>query len=386
MDIMLCRLELFHETIAAFKTTGVLLLRLFEGTIAPLEYGYGGDPEIYPFVPLLVDWFHLSLDQAIWWIYAVFTGLGVVIAITGFLKLCTDWISRVVAVIGALGVGAVCYVVYDIYLVSFFALCFVPWLFVLLSEKKILPLALYCLFTGFVMVGVNFLRLHTATALGIVVVSAVVLYYKWSLRTLVLLLCFSCGAGITSFGIQKALDVRNAYLDTHGIQHGSTRVAHTFWHNIYAGLGFITNDYGLYYSDSCSVYKVKEVAPEVLYLSDEYEDTLRDEIVRLCKTHPQFIIKMLFAKGGILFYYLLMFVNIGLVCAWFYRKPWYLEIPYWLAIWFSALPGLVTVPVAPYLTGFFTAATFYGIHSIIWALQHGLYDRIVLRIRRLMSK
>ena len=386
MDIMPCRLELFNETIAAFKATGVLLLRILNGMLAPLEQGYGGDPEIYPFVPVLVDWFHLSLDQAIWWTYAVFIGLGSAIAITGFLRLCTDWVSRTIAVIGVLGVGAVCYVVYDIYLVSFFALCFVPWLFALLSEKKILPLALYCLIAGFVTVGVNFLRLHTATALGLVVVTTVVLYYRWSVRAVVLLLCFGLGAGVTFWGIQKSLESRNAYLDTHGIEHGSTRVSHTFWHNIYAGLGFVTNDYGLYYSDSCSVYKVREVAPEAVYLSDEYENTLRDEIIKLCKTHPQFVLKTLFAKCGILLYYLLMFANIGLLCAWFYRKPWYLEIPYWFALWFSALPGVVTVPVAPYLTGFFTAATFYGIHSIIWALQHGLYDKIALRIRRLMSK
>jgi hypothetical protein len=166
-------------------------------------------------------------------------------------------------------------------------------------------------------------------------------------------------------------------LDTQGVAHDAAHLPHTFWHNIYAGLGFVTNDYGLYYSDNCSVAKVQEVAPEVVYLSEEYENTLRDETLKICKKHPQFILKMLFAKGGVLFYYLLAFANIGLVCAWFYRKPWYLEISYWLAMWFSALPGIVTVPVAPYLTGFFTAATFYGIHSIIWAFQHGLYDKIV---------
>ncbi len=380
---MPCRMVNFHETVAAFKATGIVLLRLIDGVIFPLEYSYGGDPEIFPIVPLLVDWFSFSLDQAVWWTYAVMTGLGIVIALTGFLRLCTDWVSRVVAVIGVIGVGAVCYIVYDIYLVSFFALCFVPWLFTLLSEKKILSSALYCMLAGFVMVGVNFLRLHTATALGLMVVLTVVLHYKLSLRTVALLFCFGLGAGVTSFGIQKGLERRNAYLDTHGIKHDQADLPHTFWHNIYAGLGFITNDYGLWYGDDCSAAKVRERDSTAVFLSMEYENVLRDEIVSLCKTHPQFVLKTLFAKGGILFYYLLMFANVGLLCAWFYRKPWYLEIPYWLAIWFSALPGMVTVPVAPYLTGFFTAATFYGIHSIIWALQHGLYHKLKLLARRL---
>ena len=383
MDIMPCRIELFNQTIAAFKATGILLLKLVDGRIFPLEQGYGGDPEIYPIVPVLVDWFHLSLDQAIWWTYAVLTGLGMVIAITGFLRLCTDWVSQIVAIIGVLGVGAVCYVVYDIYLVSFFALCFVPWLFALLSEKKIFPLALYCLLAGFVMVGVNFLRLHTATALGLAVVTAVVLYYKFSLRTLLLLFCFGCGAGVTFWGIQKAIEVRNNYLDAHGVAHGGHALGHVFWFSVYVGCGFITNDLGLSFSDSCGFNKFKEIDPTATFCSLEAESIMKNEVFALCKSHPFFILKTLFAKGGVLLYYLFIFANVGLLCAWFYRKPWYIEIPYWFALWFSALPGIVTVPVAPYLTGFFTAATFYGIHSIIWALQHGLYERMRLFFRRL---
>jgi|GEM_PF-1919235 len=386
MNIMPCRLALFNEAIAAFKATGVLLLRFSKGALAPLEQGYGGDPEIYPFVPVLVDWFHLSLDQAIWWTYAVTTGLGMVIAITGFLRLSTDWLSRVIVIIGVFGVGVVCYVVYDIYLVSFFALCFAPWFFALLLEKKIIPLALYCVLAGFVTVGVNFLRLHTATALGLVVVTAVVLRYKFSWRTVVLLACFGLGAGVTSWGIQKALKLRNNYLEAHGIAYGDHTLGHVFWLSIYVGCGFITNDLGISFSDSCGFNKIKEINPTVQFCSVEAEQIMKKEVFALCKSHPFFILKMLFAKAGVLFYYLLMFANVGLLCAWFYRKPWYLEISYWLAICFSALPGLVTVPVAPYLTGFFTAATFYGTHSILWALQHGLYDRIKLRVRRLMNK
>ena len=373
MDIMPCRMINFHQTVAAFKATGILLLRLVDGVLFPLEYGYGGDPELFPIAPLLMKWFCISLDQAIWWTYAVFTALGITIAITGFLRLSKDLISRVVAVVGVLGVGAICYVVYDIYLLSFFALCFVPWLFALLSEKKIILLVLYCFLTGCITIGINFLRLHTATALGLMVVGAISLYYKFSWRTGVLLLCFGCGAGISSWGIQRSLEARNTYLDRQGIHHDSADLPHTFWHNIYAGLGFITNDYGLYYSDNCSMIKAEVEAPGVKIYTSEYETVLRRETLKVCKAHPQFVLKMLFAKGGILLYYLLIFANVGLVCAWFYRKPWYIEISYLIAICFNALPGLVTIPVAPYLTGFFTIATFYGIHSIIWAVQHGLF-------------
>ncbi len=382
MNIMSCRLTIFEQTVAAFKATGMLLLKILDGSIVPLEKGYGGDPELYPIVPLMVDWFHLSLDQAIWCAYAGITGLGIAIALTGFLRLCKDWASRIIVVVGVLGVSMVCYFIYDIYLLSFFALCFTPWLFALLSKEKFIPLALYCMLAGFVMVGVNFLRLHTATALGIMAVTAVVLYYKFSWRTVVLLVCFGLGAGVTSWGIQKALKVRNNYLNTHGIAYGDHALGHVFWLSIYVGCGFITNDLGISFSDSCGYKKVKEIDPTLPFCSVEAEQIMKNEVFALCKSYPFFILKMLFAKAGVLFYYLLMFANIGLLCAWFYRKPWYLEIPYWLAIWFSALPGIVTVPVAPYLTGFFTAATFYGIHSIIWAFQHGLYDRIKLFFKR----
>ena len=96
-----------------------------------------------------------------------------------------------------------------------------------------------------------------------------------------------------SYWFSSLFTERNAYLDTQKISHNTYDSKHIFWHNIYIGLGFITNDLGLCYSDSCSESKARETNPKVLTYSGEYEQILKNETINICRHHPQFVILLL---------------------------------------------------------------------------------------------
>jgi hypothetical protein len=72
-----------------------------------------------------------------------------------------------------------------------------------------------------------------------------------------------------------------------------------FWHNVYGGLGYLNNDYGLKNLDQTVKDKARAIQPGVEYVSPEYERILRTEVFRIAKAHPRFIFETLVAKSGL---------------------------------------------------------------------------------------
>lgn len=383
MNISPARLAILQSTLDAWNQTGFPFLKIINGMVVPLENNYGGDAELFYFIPLLARTFGLPLERALWWWDIGFAFCGAMIAVSGFWCLAKTNIQKTIAALGVIGVGVVSCSIGDTYLAPFVAFSFAPWVFVFLQKQSFRSLYVYSFLSGFGVSLVNSMRMFGGYALGIALITAVLLYTR-KIKKMVLVCGFLLlGIGAYHVWFSSLLTARNNYLTEHSIPYGHYELKHAFWHSIYIGLGFITNDYGLYYSDNCAMAKAVEVQPEVAYCSPAYDAVLRDETFKFCLFHVNHVLRVMFAKAGVLFYYLLLFANVGLVCAFFYRKPWYLEISYLLALIFSALPGLVTIPIAPYLVGFFTVATFYGVHSTLWALQQGLARDLRVFYRKL---
>jgi hypothetical protein len=376
-NLAVCRDVLLRATYAAWNKTGYPLLALSnDGTILPLEQGHGGDAEIFYFVPYLARTFCLSLSDALWWWDTGVAASGGLIALAGFFFLTQTKVEKLVVLLGITGISLTAWMIGNLYLAPFFAFCFFPWVFVLLKNKSFKSLFCYWVLAGFVSAFMGSVRMYAGCALLIGGLLAVFLNTRKVWLTVVCSFCMLCGFGTYSFWFSSVMVQRNAYLDTQGISYGHYTLKHVFWHSIYIGLGFIRNDSGLYYADDCANKKAEEIQPGIAFNSPEYDQLLKHETIKVCKNQFQFVLRVLFAKCGVLLFYLFKFANVGLICAWFYRKPWFIEISYFFALCFNALPGLLTVPEAYYLVGFLTVATFYGVHSIVWALQHGLGSQL----------
>ena len=245
MPISSCRLRALQETLEAWNLTEFPFLRLRDGVVTPLENSFGSDAELFYFVPRLARMFALSIEQALWWWDLAFVTTGALIACTGFWFLAKTWPGRAVASVGVIGVGTVAWLVGDTYLAPFFACAFIPWIFVCL-EKKSNP-GLFCLsfVSGFVVSFVNSIRLFGGWGLGIMLVCTVLFYTRQMKKSLLVCVLLVCGMGTYHTWFNSVMTARNAYLQSQNIPYGHFELQHAFWHSIYVGLGFISNDYGI---------------------------------------------------------------------------------------------------------------------------------------------
>lgn len=355
-----------------YQKTGIALLKTAGDQIVPLEQGFGGEAGAFYFVPLVATFFNISSADATW---LFFTGL----AVTGFLVAVFPLyletktvLGKIIAVVGVAALTYVGWLVGDVYIAYFFTVSFFP-LFLWLLQRQSRFIFAYAPLIGVVVGMGNFVRSYSALPLCVAIAVALACHcysFKNMRKNAFLLLFFLYGgAALFDYHVKGVLQERNFFLEKHGYRNRQDPLEHTFWHSLYAGLGFITNDKNLDFSDSCSHERVKTINKNAHYLDSEYEKALRNEVLKLCIQSPHYVMRVLFAKLGVLFYFLLLFANIGLLAAYYYPKPLYVELGYWSMIAAGALPGLLTVPTTTYILGFISACALYGIYSIVYGLN-----------------
>ena len=118
------------------------------------------------------------------------------------------------------------------------------------------------------------------------------------------------------------------------------------------------------------------VNPDVQLFSLEYETILKNEYFKFVKAYPLFFIKTLFAKFGVCFMYLLMFANFGLLLAIYYPQGYLYNFLFASGIGFNMLFGLLATPEYQYFMGLFAFATLYGVYSIDYAVDQGLFQHL----------
>jgi hypothetical protein len=78
----------------------------------------------------------------------------------------------------------------------------------------------------------------------------------------------------------------------------STPTKHPFWHSMYLGLGYLPNPYGITWSDTVAIDAVERENPSAIYLSAEYERTLRGLYLDIVRDDPGFVARTYKAKLG----------------------------------------------------------------------------------------
>lgn len=180
------------------------------------------------------------------------------------------------------------------------------------------------------------------------------------------------GYCLVNFHYHYSLNKRDAFLISQGASAGQDS-RHVFWHNMYIGLGFISNNYDIHWDDACADNAIKKIDPKCGVGSDEGEAITKQLLLNLFKKDRHFVLTSLFARFGVvIMFFLLWFGWLGLLCSYFYLKPWYIELGFIAALGVSALPGILTIPNCQYLVGFITCTVLYTIYSIVFAFNNGL--------------
>jgi len=376
------RYHSLQATIDGFQRTGVPLVSYNDkysfGESAGLgPAGFTEDLGSYYIIPKMVEIFGFSLDTSIQLLYTGTVVLAFLVGAIGSCLYCKTRIGKLISVLALAALSMIVAGIGDYYILAgATAMALVPWWLYIHDRCGIKAHIVYCTFVGLLAGATHMIRSHSGTGVLIFIILSILLSKDYSKKLkltfgmILLISVLVIPTGFKSFVVQK----RVAYLKSIDCPYDLSG-KRMLWHNVYYSLGYIDNPYGIVSSDSHSVQKAVSINTEVSLLSPEYENILRNEVFRVIKTHPFFVIKTVFAKFGICLMYLLIFANVGLVLSIYYPKGYRFELPFAAGIAFNMLFGILTEPEYQYLLGLFAFATMYVMYSIDFAVHRGLLNR-----------
>jgi ABC-type multidrug transport system fused ATPase/permease subunit len=199
----------------------------------------------------------------------------------------------------------------------------------------------------------NFIRSNSATGVLLFLLLFVFLTQKANKKLLVYTyVVLFAGYLISNLFIASLKKEKTNYLNSINATKVENFVdGHVFWHTAYIGLGFLNNHYKIEYNDNCGFARAKLLQPNVIYLSNEYENLLKNEVINLLKTDPWFIAKTILSKFGVIMFYLLIFSNIGLIYIFNAFKSLTFNIPVLICLIFNLSFPLIAMPFPSYLMG-----------------------------------
>jgi hypothetical protein len=334
------------------------------------------DGGIYYFIPKIVVLLNLSLHRSIQAFFGSIVLMSTILGLIACFRLFQGWLPRLIAVTGLAVLGFLSVTIGDVYIVlEGLPVAVIPW-FLLLARRQTpgFALQIFVFLSGVAIGAANFVRAFSGVGVLLFLVIGLASFVRANrAQRFVLAGLLIAGVLLPTMYFRHLVSQRNAFMASHQVDDLVGR--HTFWPILYMGLGFLNNKYGIHYLDESQADKVWSVAPGTKPFSDRWSAILKDEVIRICKTDPVFVIRTVFAKLGVVALYVILFANVGLVAAARYHKGWPLELAFWAAMGFNSLYGILTVPFPNYLLGLLTFAVLYSVLSVNDALNGGALQR-----------
>lgn len=152
--------------------------------------------------------------------------------------------------------------------------------------------------------------------------------------------------------------------------------AHTLWHSIYAGFGYLPNSYGMRFSDTVPYELVQRRAPGTPFLSSRYEAIIRSAYFRLLADHPGEALKQYAGKALVVLadttpYLLLLLLTLPAALllgpdARVFRRWCLLAIPPLLV---GSVPVVLALPRQAYEQGLYGVIGTLDIIGLCWVLR-----------------
>lgn len=374
MLLMDARYENLIQTLEGYTRSKIPLVAYYDGVFFPTAFN--DDKGLFYFVPLIAHFLNLPIKTAFIIFFGFILLLTYSFSIVGFIKLCKMKISKFIAIFATtLFYVIVLFKITDVYFIpAVITFVLFPWIMIMhkniMEERKWNKYyIIFFLFEG-LSVGIsNYIRIYAA--IPILFFTLVLFFYKihFSIKDLfykkILVISFLLvGISISSLFFYSIERKRDIFLKTNSIVIMYALKHHVIWHNIYIGLGYIKNKYDISYHDEIAYKIARSINPTVQGSSNEYEDILKRECIKILFNDPIFIFKNIFIKIVVLLKYFFYFANFGIIC-FFIKKNYSLFLPFSISLFISALPGLLTVPFFQYVSSFLAFSTLFGMYYII---------------------
>lgn len=366
--IMSWRYNELVNTVLGYKKTGVSLLAQNGNNL--YQAGLSDDPGIYYFIPKIVTHFNLTINQGINLFFLLLVGASAIAGIFFLVYKEKVLLGKIISVVGIFAVSIFSLLMGDIYIASSsVAIGLIPvWLYFYKNNKK--RIVFLSILSGLLIGVFHLIRSHSGTAV-LIFISILIIFWdslNYKAKITVLLLLF-INFNIPQFYLNNVVNMRDSFLYSNNYFVERVEPKHPFWHSVYIGFGYLDNVYGIKYQDEIAIAKVNSVSPGTLFLSEEYEEILKNEVIKLIKTDFPFVINTIGRKVLKVLFFLVVFSNFGLFAAIKTPKGWVVETGFWLALAFSSLFGILVFPSVSYLLGFIAIATLYGMVSISYYLN-----------------
>lgn len=368
--IMPCRYAMLQQLIEGYAQTHVPLIAYNGSRLLP--FNNADDIGMYYIVTYLVHYGGYALDDALRLLLYGPLYIGVIVAIISFYLMFRSYYS---VVISSVCMSAISYLfiakIYDVYLISAaITLLAVPFGIYLLHHQRSIMIGSIGMCVIGCLIGIaHAIRSYAGYGSLLFLCVLVVCAPHWQRRQrCMLLVLLLVSLLIPTLCFKKVYADYRAYAQQEYPAEVVQLDRHVFWHAIYVGLGFLSNPYGILYDDTYAMTSAMRINPSVEYCSAEYERILRDETIAMCVHHPLYVLKVVFAKFGVLLLYFLLFCNVGILTAYLFPKEWYIDGAFTLLLAFEALPGLLVMPEISYVLGFIMASLLYGLYSINYSI------------------
>ncbi|QWR78588.1 hypothetical protein [Candidatus Magnetomonas plexicatena] len=374
------RYEWLQSAIDGYVKTKQPLIANYNGTLGVA--GPSDDIGIYYFIPKIVSWFGLSLDQSLNVFYGGITVLSLLSGLIGFfflyrkqyLRLTVSFIFLAWFMFFALRRLTEAYIIPPALVIAF-----VPWIMYSLRSSVKFSIILYSI-VSFVASISHSIRTHAATGLLIFMITLIILEKNLSKKIKLVMLVFI----VISFMIpfiysQNLIDARDNLMKVKYPDYTKILARHPFWTHAYMGLSFVENPIvGPSFNDRVAIDKVMEINPHLpgadkplAYLGGSYvggyqeaSDILKQEFFKVVSKHPAILFENFGTKLAILYIYFIISANIGVFFAIIYKKPLQIEVALWSGMLFNAIPGLMVVPAFHYNAAFIAFSVLYGLFSV----------------------
>lgn len=363
---MTCRYYELIKAIQGLKETGKALITISsEGKI--ISTGGSDDLGLFYFVPKIALWFNLDVNSAINYFLIGMIMIGFLSGLIGFSLYFKKGWQRLISYFGLLVLSGLSLYVGDVYIASATIIMGgLPWVLWATKKEKMNGwiYTIYTIIPFFIYI-VHRIRVHSGTGLLFFMLIILFFYFKDTLKKKVfIVMLLAISMLIPHLYFEHLITSRDQYVKSIDKSYQETPIKHQAWDNIYIGLGYIPNAYVKEYMDDIAPQKVMEINPKIKMGSKEYESVLRKEYVKTLLLHPKFALENFGAKFGVLFFYFLLFTNIGIYYAFKYPQNRVIEIAFWVAILFNSLYGFLIIPIINYIIGFIAFAIMYGIVHI----------------------
>lgn len=339
-----------NEALQGLDESGIPLVGKWSGRWEAVPCG--DDSGLFYIVPLLAKTMRWSADRALNVFYIMVLLFSTVVGLIGFILCRGGWQVRLTRVIAIIAAVYVMYKAGDVYLVQgAAALIAVPWIYYWYKERRATFWTVVVFFVLGIILGIaQWVRSQSAVP---VVIFAMILFGFSSLKStwkilLIIVMLIGIAMPLTYANILRHR--RNAFLAAQTSNFQPALDHHLLWHTVYVGLGYLNNPYVSGWKDVVAADYVQSVSPSpmIVYGGEEYENILKWRVLNIIKNHPQFIFYTLAAKSGVLISFLVLCMNISMInmisqC----RQA--VEVAFVTAIAYSAIPGLIAIPVPQYV-------------------------------------